>query len=178
MERSCFLPAAQSNEVVMLMSEVAFNMPDTEALMEYVRAYAPTVLVWCAIALAASLALRLVLMLFHKRSALLRAVNWLALVGGVAALGGYWILTGEVPNVVDDAYRALSGVQLSAPEQLAQVSMTGIIILAAGAVAAFLSGPLSRMFSKGEGAGDVEIVIKTIGWLVCVLGALVTFGVI
>ena len=64
-------------------------MPDTEALMEYVRAYAPTVLVWCAIALAASLALRLVLMLFHKRSALLRAVNWLALVGGVAALGGY-----------------------------------------------------------------------------------------
>ena len=60
MERSCFLPAAQSNEVVMLMSGVAFNMPDTEALMEYVRAYAPTVLVWCAIALAASLALRLV----------------------------------------------------------------------------------------------------------------------
>ena len=79
---------------------------------------------------------------------------------------------------MDDAYSALSGVQLSVPGQLAQVSMTGIIILAAGAVAAFLSGPLSRMFSKGEGAGDVEIVIKTIGWLVCVLGALVTFGVI
>lgn len=153
-------------------------MPDTEAVMEFVKAYAPTALIWCALALAASLALRLVLLMFHKHSSLLRAVSWLALIGGVVALGGYWILTGEVPDVADSAVKSLSEMQFTVPQQLGQVSMTGIVILAAGAVAAFLSGPLSRALAKGEGAGDVEIVIKTIGWLVCVLGALVTFGVI
>ena len=56
--------------------------------------------------------------------------------------------------------------------------MTGLIILGVGAVLAFLSGPLGRMFSKGDGSGDFEIVIKTIGWLLSVLGALVTFGVL
>ena len=29
-----------------------------------------------------------------------------------------------------------------------------------------------------DGSGDFEIVIKTIGWLLSVLGALVTFGVL
>ena len=72
----------------------------------------------------------------------------------------------------------LTNVQFTVPEQLKQVNMTGLIILGVGAVLAFLSGPLGRMFSKGDGSGDFEIDIKTIGWLLSVLGALVTFGVL
>ena len=132
--------------------------------------------------LAASLVLRLLLALFHKRSVLLRAINWLSAVGGLASLGGYWILTGEVPAIMQNLdatfTTTLTNVQFTVPEQLKQVNMTGLIILGVGAVLAFLSSPLGRMFSKGDGSGDFEIVIKTIGWLLSVLGALVTFGVL
>ena len=164
------------------MSSVGFDMPDKAEVVEFVKAWAPTALNWCIIALAASLVLRLLLALFHKRSVLLRAINWLSAVGGLVSLGGYWILTGEVPAIMQNLdatfTTTLTNVQFTVPEQLKQVNMTGLIILGVGAVLAFLSGPLGRMFSKGDGSGDFEIVIKTIGWLLSVLGALVTFGVL
>ena len=164
------------------MSSVGFDMPDMAKVVEFVKAWAPTALNWCIIALAASLVLRLLLALFHKRSVLLRAINWLSAVGGLVSLGGYWILTGEVPAIMQNLDATfpttLTNVQFTVPEQLKQVNMTGLIILGVGAVLAFLSGPLVRMFSKGDGSGDFEIVIKTIGWLLSVLGALVTFGVL
>lgn len=164
------------------MSSVGFDMPDMAKVVEFVKAWAPTALNWCIIALAASLVLRLLLALFHKRSVLLRAINWLSAVGGLVSLGGYWILTGEVPAIMQNLdatfTTTLTNVQFTVPEQLKQVNMTGLIILGVGAVLAFLSGPLGRMFSKGDGSGDFEIVIKTIGWLLSVLGALVTFGVL
>ena len=164
------------------MSSVGFDMPDMAEVVEFVKACAPTALNWCIIALAASLVLRLLLALFHKRSVLLRAINWLSAVGGLVSLGGYWILTGEVPAIMQNLdatfTTTLTNVQFTVPEQLKQVNMTGLIILGVGAVLAFLSGPLGRMFSKGDGSGDFEIVIKTIGWLLSVLGALVTFGVL
>ena len=164
------------------MSSVGFDMPDMAEVVEFVKAWAPTALNWCIIALAASLVLRLLLALFHKRSVLLRAINWLSAVGGLVSLGGYWILTGEVPAIMQNLdatfTTTLTNVQFTVPEQLKQVNMTGLIILGVGAVLAFLSGPLGRMFSKGDGSGDFEIVIKTIGWLLSVLGALITFGVL
>ena len=164
------------------MSSVGLDMPDMAEVVEFVKAWAPTALNWCIIALAASLVLRLLLALFHKRSVLLRAINWLSAVGGLVSLGGYWILTGEVPAIMQNLdatfTTTLTNVQFTVPEQLKQVNMTGLIILGVGAVLAFLSGPLGRMFSKGDGSGDCEIVIKTIGWLLSVLGALVTFGVL
>lgn len=164
------------------MSSVGFEMLDMAEVVEFVKAWAPTALNWCIIALAASLVLRLLLALFHKRSVLLRAINWLSAVGGLVSLGGYWILTGEVPAIMQNLdatfTTTLTNVQFTVPEQLKQVNMTGLIILGVGAVLAFLSGPLGRMFSKGDGSGDFEIVIKTIGWLLSVLGALVTFGVL
>lgn len=164
------------------MSSVNIDMPDMAEVVEFVKAWAPTVLNWCIIALAALLALRLLLALFRKRSVLLRALNWLSAVGGLVSLGGYWILTGEVPAIMQNLdatfTTTLTNVQFTVPEQLKQVNMTGLIILGVGAVMAFLSGPLGRMFSKGDGSGDFEIVIKTIGWLLSVLGALVTFGVL
>ena len=164
------------------MSSVGFDMPDMAEVAEFVKAWAPTALNWCIIALAASLVLRLLLALFHKRSVLLRAINWLSAVGGLVSRGGYWILTGEVPAIMQNLdatfTTTLTNVQFTVPEQLKQVNMTGLIILGVGAVLAFLSGPLGRMFSKGDGSGDFEIVIKTIGWLLSVLGALVTFGVL
>ena len=164
------------------MSSVGFDMPDMAEVVEFVKAWSPTALNWCIIALAASLVLRLLLALFHKRSVLLRAINWLSAVGGLVSLGGYWILTGEVPAIMQNLdatfTTTLTNVQFTVPEQLKQVNMTGLIILGVGAVLAFLSGPLGRMFSKGDGSGDFEIVIKTIGWLLSVLGALVTFGVL
>ena len=164
------------------MSSVGFDMPDMAKVVEFVKAWAPTALNWCIIALAASLVLRLLLALFHKRSVLLRAINWLSAVGGLVSLGGYWILTGEVPAIMQNLdatfTTTLTNVQFTVPEQLKQVNMTGLIILGVGAVLAVLSGPLGRMFSKGDGSGDFEIVIKTIGWLLSVLGALVTFGVL
>ena len=61
---------------------------------------------------------------------------------------------------------------------MAHVDLKGIVTLAAGAVLAFFSRPLSRIFSRGEGSGDVDIVIKTIGLLLAVLGALIVFGVL
>ena len=64
------------------------------------------------------------------------------------------------------------------PERVAHVDLKGIVTLAAGAVLAFFSRPLSRIFSRGEGSGDVDIVIKTIGLLLAVLGALIVFGVL
>ena len=164
------------------MSSVGFDMPDMAEVVEFVKVWAPTALNWCIIALVASLVLRLLLALFHKRSVLLRAINWLSAVGGLVSLGGYWILTGEVPAIMQNLdatfTTTLTNVQFTVPEQLKQVNMTGLIILGVGAVLAFLSGPLGRMFSKGDGSGDFEIVIKTIGWLLSVLGALVTFGVL
>lgn len=164
------------------MSSVGLDMPDMAEVVEFVKAWAPTALNWCIIALAASLVLRLLLALFHKRSVLLRAINWLSAVGGLVSLGGYWILTGEVPAIMQNLdatfTTTLTNVQFTVPEQLKQVNMTGLIILGVGAVLAFLSGPLGRMFSKDDGSGDFEIVIKTIGWLLSVLGALVTFGVL
>ena len=164
------------------MSSVGFDMPDMAEVVGFVKAWAPIALNWCIIALAASLVLRLLLALFHKRSVLLRAINWLSAVGGLVSLGGYWILTGEVPAIMQNLdatfTTTLTNVQFTVPEQLKQVNMTGLIILGVGAVLAFLSGPLGRMFSKGDGSGDFEIVIKTIGWLLSVLGALVTFGVL
>lgn len=160
------------------MSDVVDKLPSMDLVMEWVKLYAPTVLAWCAIALAVSLVLRLLLALMHKRSSLLRAVSWVAMIGGVTALGGYWILTGEVPKIMDDVLNSLKGVKITVPEQLKQVDMKGLVILGAGAVMAFLSKAISHMFSRGDGAGDAEIVIKTIGWLLCVLGALMTFGVL
>lgn len=171
------------------MSGVELRPPDMEALSGWVVEYAPVALSWCAMALVASVALRLVLAIFGKHSRLLRAITYLALVGGVAALGGYWMLTGEVPHVVSEFERWLSGVDLSAigikdfelsgmSERLASVDVKGIATLAAGAVLTFFSKPLSRIFSRGEGSGDADIVIKTIGLLLAVLGALIVFGVL
>ncbi len=171
------------------MSGVEVRPPDMEALSHWVREYAPVVLSWCVMALVVSVALRLVLAIFGKHSHLLRGISYLALVGGVAALGGYWILTGEVPHMVSEFERWLGGIDFKAigikdfdlgglPERVAHVDLKGIVTLAAGAVLAFFSRPLSRIFSRGESSGDVDIVIKTIGLLLAVLGALIVFGVL
>lgn len=160
------------------MSGVNINMPDMSEIVGFIEEWAPTALNWCIIAFAASLALRLLMALFHKRSVLLRGINWLAAVGGIASLGGYWILTGEVPPIMQNLDKTLADVKFTVPEQLGSVNTTGLVILAVGAVMSFMSGALGRMFSKGDGSGDFEIVIKTIGWLLSVLGALVTFGVL
>ena len=176
-------------EEVMYMSGVEVRPPDMEALSHWVREYAPVVLSWCVMALVVSVALRLVLAIFGKHSHLLRGISYMALVGGVAALGGYWILTGEVPHMVSEFERWLGGIDFKAigikdfdlgglPERVAHVDLKGIVTLAAGAVLAFFSRPLSRIFSRGEGSGDVDIVIKTIGLLLAVLGALIVFGVL
>ena len=171
------------------MSEVEIRPPDWEAMGQWVRDWAPQALTWCVWALAAALALRLIMAIFGRRSRLLRGVSWLAFIGGVAALGGYWMLTGEVPAMVRDVERWLGAIDLSRIgvdgldvdgiwARVAGVDIKGIATLAAGAVLAFFSRPIARIFSRGEGSGDVDIVIKTIGLLLAVLGALIVFGVL
>ena len=101
------------------MSSVGFDMPDMAEVVEFVKAWAPTALNWCIIALAASLVLRLLLALFHKRSVLLRAINWLSAVGGLVSLGGYWIPTGEAPAIMQNLdatfTTTLTNVQFTVP---------------------------------------------------------------
>ncbi len=160
------------------MSGVSIDMPDMDQIVEFIKAFAPTVLGWSVIALAVTLALRLLLALAHKHSVILRVLNWLSAICGIASLSGYWILTGEVPAIMQDLTMTLTNVQFTVPEQLKQVNITGIVILAVGAILAFASGSLGRKVSKNDGTGDFEIVIKTIGWLMSILGTLVTFKVL
>lgn len=155
------------------------NIPEMSEMAEAVKIYAPSILAWCAMAFVGILALRILLGLFGKRSHLLRTLDWAALIGGVAALGGYWMLTGEIPEIMHAVSCLLSDVDLEdIRARFGSAEAKGIIALAAGAVLTFFSGPLSRTFSRGSGAGDLEIVIKTVGWLTAILGALMVCGVL
>ncbi len=115
-------------------------------------------------------------------------MSWLAFIGGVAALGGYWMLTGEVPAMVRDVERWLGAIDLS------RIGVDGLDVDGSGRLGGrghkghsdarggrgagvLFPGPIARIFSWGDGSGDVDIVIKTIGLLLAVLGALIVFGV-
>ena len=168
------------------MPEISnLQLPRADELSGMVLTYGPDVLKWSLIALAAAVILIIVQKLRGKRAAFGRMIAILAALCAVISLGAYWILTGQVPDVmhsIENQVEAQAQYVKSYDFSSMRIDdIKGPLLIVAGVILA----AASRLFGRKAGArgddtepADAQIVVKTIGWLLCVAGALIVFGVI
>ena len=157
------------------------QMPEAGELSGMVVKYGPDVLKWSLIALAVGLVLIVVQKLRRKRAALGRIITALALLCGIVSLGAYWILTGQVPDVMHSIEAQVEYIKSYDYSSLTFDDIKGPAVMAGGVLLAVISGFVGRKNRAQRDdtePSDAQIVVKTIGWLLCVAGALITFGII